>query len=351
MSPTDQTVETLEDVGVVVIGRNEGARLVRCFESLHGRCGRVVYVDSGSTDRSVDEARRRGVEVVELDMATPFTAARARNEGFERMKEVGEAVRYVQFVDGDCEVAPDWLSRCRAELEATPDAAIVCGMLRERHPDASIYNRLFEMEFNQEPGETEWCGGIFMIRGEAFERVGRFNPSIIAGEEPELCLRLRREGMKIIRLPDVMGWHDAAMTRFGQWWKRMKRGGHAYAEGAAMHGRSEDRYCVRDCARIWIYGAVIPLLALAPAWVTNGWSLWLLGVFPLQVWRIARQKQRDGESARHAWLYAVSVMAAKWPQCTGQIKFWLDRRMGRGGKIIEYKAPAAAGDAKEGNRC
>lgn len=240
----------MNGVGVVVIGRNEGARLVRCLESVVGGCGCVVYVDSGSSDESVAEAKKRGVEVVELDMGQPFTAARARNEGYQRMMEVDAGIEYVQFVDGDCEMAPQWLSVCHAALAGQDDVAIVCGMLRERHPEASIYNQLFEMEFNQEPGETEWCGGIFMIRGKAFDQVGRFNGAIIAGEEPELCLRLRRVGLKIMRLDEVMGWHDAAMTRFGQWWKRMKRGGHAYAEGAAMHGGSVDRYCVRDCMRI-----------------------------------------------------------------------------------------------------
>ena len=50
--------------------------------------------------------------------------------------------------------------------------------------------------------------------------VGGFNPAVIAGEEPELCVRLRQAGWKIHRLDAEMTLHDAAMTSWRQWWKR-----------------------------------------------------------------------------------------------------------------------------------
>ena len=99
-------------VGVVVIGRNEGPRLERCLASLIGAAQKIVYVDSGSTDGSVQMARRLGVEVVELDMTMPFTAARARNEGFARLQHVLPSMRHVQFVDGDCEVVAELVAPC-----------------------------------------------------------------------------------------------------------------------------------------------------------------------------------------------------------------------------------------------
>src|ERR1700738_3404233 len=88
-------------VGVVVIGRNEGDRLRRCLESVRGTADRVVYVDSGSSDNSVAMSRGLGATVVELDLRIPFTAARARNEGFDRLLGEQPALRYVFFVDGD----------------------------------------------------------------------------------------------------------------------------------------------------------------------------------------------------------------------------------------------------------
>src|SRR5215475_7559873 len=73
--------------GVVAIGRNEGDRLVRCLRSLT-KASKIIYVDSGSSDNSVREARSLGADVVELDPTTPFTAARARNAGFERLRQL-----------------------------------------------------------------------------------------------------------------------------------------------------------------------------------------------------------------------------------------------------------------------
>src|ERR1044071_10482116 len=91
--------------GVVVIGRNEGERLRRCFESLGSLARRAVYVDSGSTDGSIALARSFGAEVVELPADRPFTAARARNAGVDRLVANFPKTGLVQFVDGDCRVA------------------------------------------------------------------------------------------------------------------------------------------------------------------------------------------------------------------------------------------------------
>ena len=121
-------------IGVVVIGRNEGQRLERCLMSLMGRADQLVYVDSGSSDGSVQLANRLGVEVVALDMTQPFTAARARNEGFACLQGIVPGIRHVQFVDGDCEVDAGWLGKAQAFLDQHPDVAVVCGRRRERFP-------------------------------------------------------------------------------------------------------------------------------------------------------------------------------------------------------------------------
>ena len=67
----------MAEIGVVAIGRNEGMRLRRCLESVVRRAAVVVYVDSGSQDDSVAFAKSLGVATVVLDLAIPFTAARA----------------------------------------------------------------------------------------------------------------------------------------------------------------------------------------------------------------------------------------------------------------------------------
>ena len=218
----------MNDIGVVAIGRNEGERLRRCLLSLEkaGPGRATVYVDSGSEDGSVELARSMGVEVVELDMTRPFSAARARNAGFERLKEVAPGLKYAMFLDGDCEVADGWLARGRLELEARPKAAVACGRRREMFPEASVYNRLADLEWDSPIGEAITCGGDSMIRAEAFEEVGGFDPTASAGEEPELCQRLRQAGWTVWRVDAEMTRHDLAMTRFRQWWRRQYRSGY-----------------------------------------------------------------------------------------------------------------------------
>src|SRR5215475_745807 len=123
--------------GIVVIGRNEGKRLQRCLRSAPVGTA-VVYVDSGSTDGSGQWAREQGTDVIELDVSVPFTAARARNAGFRRLKEIAPDLLYVQFVDGDCELEKNWLKSAVSFIDLHADVGIVCGRRRERHPDRSI---------------------------------------------------------------------------------------------------------------------------------------------------------------------------------------------------------------------
>ena len=329
------------DVGVVAIGRNEGERLRRCLESVVGQVTAVVYVDSGSTDGSVAMARSLGVEVVELDLTSPFTAARARNAGFERLRERLPGLRYVQFVDGDCEVVAGWLEAARTALEADPGLAVVCGRRRERSPERSLYNRLADLEWDTPVGPTKSCGGDAMIRVGPLRAVGGYDPTLIAGEEPDLCLRLRRTGRTILRLDAEMTRHDIAMTRFGQWWRRAVRSGHAYAEGAARHGRGPERYCVRPSRSLWFWGLTVPATAFGLAWPTSGLSLLLLSGYPVSALRASRSVQQRGATWRQAALYGIFCMLSKFPGLEGQLRYWAGRLRRQEARLIEYKRPAA----------
>lgn len=321
-------------IGVVVIGRNEGLRLERCLASLAGRADKVVYVDSGSTDGSVQRASALGVEVLTLDMTIPFTAARARNEGFACLQKALPAVRHVQFVDGDCEVHAGWLVTAQAFLDTHPQVAVVCGRRRERFPQHSVYNWLCDLEWDTPLGETKACGGDALMRVDAFVAVAGYRSALIAGEEPELCVRLRAAGWKVWRLAAEMTLHDAAMTRFGQWWRRSVRAGYAYAEGASLHGAAPERHWLRESRRAWVWGLGIPLLvALASIWM-GLWALVLLLVYPLQMLRLAR---RGGRSARENAVQAVFLVLGKFPEMLGQMRFVLNRFTAGNPALIEYK--------------
>ncbi|RMG13432.1 MAG: glycosyltransferase, partial [Cyanobacteria bacterium J055] len=329
--------------GVVVIGRNEGLRLRQCLLSLKKEAAPVVYVDSGSTDGSVDLAGLLEIPTVELDPSIPFSAARARNEGLARLKQLHPQVEFVQFIDGDCELIPGWLETAARALSEHPDWAVVCGRLIERFPHLSIYNRLCNMEWNQPSGETEASGGIAMMRISAFREVRGFNPVLIAGEEPELCLRLRRRGWKVWRLASEMALHDAQMTRFSEWWTRSIRAGHAYAEGSWLHGSAPERYWVKESRSIWLWGLILPLVALGCAGWVHGLSLvLLLGVYGLQVYRVYRYMCGRQFKAEDSLLYALFCILGKFPQIQGQLRFHFDRLLGHRSPVIEYKASFAA---------
>lgn len=332
-------------IGVVAIGRNEGERLVRCLQSLLAQLPAgmpVVYVDSGSTDGSMEMAQSLGVQAIGLDLSIPFTMARGRNTGFQYLIEQFPQIEYVQFIDGDCELLPDWIDRALAVIVANPKLAVVCGRRRERFPEASLYNRLADMEWNTAVGETDACGGDALMRVSAIQTVGGYNPSLIAGEEPEMCLRLRQQGWKIQRIEADMTLHDAAMLQFNQWWKRTVRGGWAMAAGAALHGGSPERYRVKETTSRWIWGLFVPLLALGLAPLTSGLSLLLLLGYGWQLWKVYQYRQQFQDSATDAWLYAGFCVLGKFPEMLGQVQYWLTRWRGQQATLIEYKAPAAS---------
>jgi GT2 family glycosyltransferase len=329
----------VQRLGIVVIGRNEGERLVRCLHSLRETEAALVYVDSGSSDGSVERARGLGASVVELDDSRPYSAARGRNEGFEALAREHPQLAWVQFVDGDCELVPGWLDAGMRQLAANPGVAVACGRRRERHPEASPWNRLADMEWDTPPGDTDACGGDALIRALAFREVGGYDASLIAGEEPELCWRLRGKGWRVVRLDQEMTRHDAALERVSQWWRRRVRGGHAYAEAVWRHRRSPDPARVRRLLSILFWAGLVPGAALLLLPPSQGASALLLAGWAWPFWRAYRDVRPRWER-RHAALWATSCVIGKLAELEGAAVFaWSRAVRRRASDLIEYKAP------------
>ena len=323
---THAAAATARSIGAVIIGRNEGARLVACLASIPAGVTPVIYVDSGSTDRSIEAARTAGARVVSVDMSQPFTAARARNAGLEELNRSGETA-FVQFVDGDCTLQPGWIEAGLAAFQAYPKAAVICGRRRERHPESSVWNRLCDAEWDTPSGQAKACGGDALMRRGALAAVGGFNPALIAGEEPELCLRLRAEGWQVWRIPAEMTLHDAAMTRFSQWWKRSRRTGHAFAEGAAMHGSPPERHWVAETRRAIVWGLALPLIALA-GMLSTPWAALILLAYPLNALKLMYCYGPER---------GVFLLVGKLPEALGILEYHVNRRRRRRTRLMEYK--------------
>lgn len=327
-------VTSNQDTVMVVIGRNEGDRLVRCLQSVRGQTACVIYVDSASQDQSVAHAQRLGAEVVALDMSLPFSAARARNAGWRHALQLHPDARYVQFVDGDCEVFPNWVSSARQVLEQQPDVVAVCGRRKERFPDASVYNRMCDIEWNTPVGEARSVGGDAMFRARAMLDSGGYRDDVIAGEEPELCVRLRQAGGKILRIDADMTLHDAAILRWSQWWTRSKRGGYAFALGAHLHGAEPERHWVAEYRRALLWGLLLPVTLLTLAIWAPLAALVASLIYPLQLIRL---KLKSPPSAGIGWRYAALTLMTKAAEAQGCARFWRERLQGSTPTIIEYK--------------
>jgi hypothetical protein len=206
-------------------------------------------------------------------MALQFTAARARNSGFRHLRSAKPELDYVQFIDGDCELVESWPGAAIAFLESRSDVAVVAGHLHERYPTRTVYNWLCQQEWKRPVGEVRATGGIMMVRAGALSQVGGFREALIAGEEPELCVRLRAAGWRIWHLDSDMALHDANMTRFAQWWRRAQRSGYAFAEGAHMHGAPPERHWVWEARRARIWGLYLPSACIVTGLVLGplGW--------------------------------------------------------------------------------
>lgn len=307
--------------GIVVIGRNEGQRLIACLRSLAIGHYPVIYVDSGSSDDSVRNAENLGAEVIALDMSSPFTAARARNLGIIRLNEKWGNLQYVQFVDGDCMLVEGWLGVAENFLDERNDVAVVSGRVRELCPEATVYNGICDIEWDTPVGEASQCGGIAVMRIPAVLNLGGFRDALIAGEEPELCLRLREKGWKIWRLSNEMARHDANIRHFGQWWQRTLRGGFAFAAVSTLHAKSSKRIWHHEMVRSLFWGLILPVAILAAS-ALDVLALLFFSVYPLQVAHIAI---RRGAADPMSWRYGLFMAIAKFAEAAGVVKYLVSR--------------------------
>lgn len=299
----------------------------------------LIYVDSGSTDHSVTIAEPLVDSVLELDPAKPFSAARARNEGFERLTALFPTLELIQFVDGDCVLSEGWLEVARQSMLSDTRRAVIIGHLQECNPDISIYNRLCALEWKSPAGDLKnfgALGGIFMVLVDVFRDLGGFNASVIAGEDSEFGVRLSLSGYKVTKIDHSMATHDANMTTFSQWWTRSVRAGHAIGQRAHLNGKTSVRDCVQERKSTLFWGIAVPLLALLLLIPTRGASVLLLLAYLALALKVYLFRRKQNESVSDAIVYAKFIVLAKFANGLGLLKFYFNRFKQRY-EIIEYK--------------
>ena len=323
----------MNEIAVIAIGRNEGERLVQCLRSASQTGIQLIYVDSDSTDDSVSQALALGAQVIRLDMSKPFSAARARNEGWKAALARNPGLGFIQFVDGDCELEPAWLAAAHQALAEHPHWWAVCGRRRERRPERSIYNAMCDLEWNTPIGQARSVGGDAMFRAAALVATGGYRDDVVAGEEPELCVRIRQQGGEIWRLDLAMTRHDANILHFRQWWTRAKRGGYAYALGSHLHGQPPERHWAKEARRAMVWGLLLPvLIGLSSLW--NAWCLLGFSVFAAQWARLAWKSKGMVE---RPWLYSLFSVLGKFAEAQGGLRWAREQLTGVAPRIIEYK--------------
>lgn len=328
-------------LSVVVIGRNEGKRLQRCLQSvLVMKTPSVwidfeyIYVDSGSSDNSLRIARDLGFKTVRLGSDHP-TAARARNAGWRQANG-----QLVLFLDGDTILQPEFVAKAIDEF-ADQDLAVVFGHRRELDPSISLYSRVLDLDWVWRGGRSEYCGGDAIIRRTVLEQVGGYDNHLIAGEEPEMCQRIRERGYLIVNIGSLMTLHELAITSWRQYWRRAVRAGFAYAEvshrtrrAVRPLWRNEVRRVRRHSALIVTAAAATLLSALTgPSWLT----FVFVGLGLAAVLRTALRARWKSTNRLTLALYGIHSHVQQIPLLVGQLQYWLRERTHTRQSLIEYK--------------
>lgn len=359
---------TQPSLSVVVIGRNEGERLVRCLTSVRAMRWpqaevELIYVDSASQDDSPARARDLGALVIEARPLRPCAAV-GRNLGWRRA-----TAPIVLFLDGDTILHPEFVTQAMTAF-SDPQVAVAWGHRRELYPQASLYHRVLDLDWVYAPGPSLFCGGDALMRRSVLAEVGGYDEELIAGEEPELCQRLRARGYVIQHLDVPMTQHDLAISSWSQYWRRAQRAGYAYAAVADRARRTQptrnaEAVTLPATPSVRSASETAALERISPLWVGEARSnifhtlvLGLLGVWgivsalamrsllPITAVAVCGGLLALRSAYRARWksaqpftlvLYGVHAHVQQIPIFVGQLTYWCDCWIGQERALMEYK--------------
>jgi glycosyltransferase involved in cell wall biosynthesis len=271
---------------VVVPAYNAAADLDECLKAIFDALpsgGEVVVVDDGSSDGTLEIARRYPARVLTGPNRGP---ASARNSGAGCAQ--GDILVFL-----DADVVPH-LNTVRSLvdcLEGNTELAAVFGSYDDQphHPQlVSQFRNLLHHYTHQrgrEEASTFWTG-CGAIRREWFERVGGFRPTVIGIEDVDLGLRVKAAGGRIRLAPSIQAQHRKRWTLFSMirtdvWmravpWMKLAKENHGLSND--LNTRHADRLSAALVLLAilfsWCWEAL--LLLLAATGVKADWHLFLI---------------------------------------------------------------------------
>ena len=219
-------------LSIIVVAFNEArhvARLQRSIQGLERPAGvdvESILIDGGSSDGTAEAARQAGFDrVAELPGANIPVC---RNAGARYAKG-----KWIAYVDGDCELATDWLIQAEPLLRHFPE--VMLGW-PARPPDPM--NRMqaawnFHW-LNKNPRLEDVCGRAvvrhegfrlattrnMILTRSVFDQVNGFNESLPTGEDTDFAFRAYMAGIPVFGVPELRVLHHGEPSSFGTFYKQ-----------------------------------------------------------------------------------------------------------------------------------
>jgi glycosyltransferase involved in cell wall biosynthesis len=204
---------------VVIVPVLNGARTIAATlasldsQTLDPAAYEVVVVDDGSSDGTPELVRafaanaRARIDVIQRPHAGP---AAARNAGLD-----ATASEFVAFTDADVEVAPGWLSRALARLDAEPVLAAIEGRTIPKGTPGTLTHQMR----NETGGLYMTCNIVY--RRTVIETVGGFDERFRTAflEDSDLAFRVLENGDAIRFDPEVLAYHAVLHQGRRKFWR------------------------------------------------------------------------------------------------------------------------------------
>jgi len=191
-------------LSIIIITKNEEkniGRLLDSLEKIKNNLHEVIIVDAGSTDRTVDIAKK--YDFTKVCVFPDATRGAGRNYGIQ--KATGDIIA---FLNADTEITGEWIIELLTSFELGFD--IVAGYSPDpqgKHlPRVSIY-------VNGQDITYPTCNIAY--RKEVFDEVGMFNERLITAEDIDLNYRAIKHGYTIFYNPKMKALHYHRRTLIG----------------------------------------------------------------------------------------------------------------------------------------